>query len=69
VAVTGESSAAPLAMHKASEVGLNNPDIPQCLSAEGYLMLKCINIRSIDRQGLNLPVGCPQTEKCRRQCA
>jgi hypothetical protein len=44
VAVTGESSAAHLAMHKASEVGLNNPNIPQCLSAEGYLMLKRINI-------------------------
>jgi hypothetical protein len=62
VAATGESSAAHLAIHKASEVGLNNPDILQCLSAEGYLMLERINIRYINRQGLNLPVGCPQTE-------
>jgi hypothetical protein len=49
VAVTGESSATHLAMHKISEVGLNNPDIPQRLSAEGYLMLKRIYIRNIDR--------------------
>jgi hypothetical protein len=50
MAITGESRAAQLAaMHKTSEMGLNNPNIPQCLSAEGYLMLKRINIRNIDR--------------------
>jgi hypothetical protein len=47
--ITGESSAAHLAVHKTSEVGLNNPDIPQRLSAKRYLMLKRINSRDIDR--------------------
>lgn len=49
VAVAGERGAAHLAMHQASEVGLNDPDIPQGLPAECYLVLKRVDVGDVDR--------------------